>query len=80
MQAEHTPTDTVLIRGGNYRVTHDSIHNTWPTITIISGYSNSSMTDISLDNQIVIQNYICLTEKYKIYIHKKMCLSHQSLD
>ncbi len=36
----------------------------WPTITIISWYSDSAIINISQDNHIMIHHDICLTEEY----------------
>ena len=51
--------------GGNHKVPHDMVHDTWLTIPIISQYSNSAIINILLDNPIMIHHDIGLTMNTK---------------
>ena len=48
----------VAIRGENHRVPPNTIHNTWPTIPIISRYRDSAIIYRLLDNPITIHHDI----------------------
>ena len=50
-------------RGGNHRVPHDTICNTWPTIPIILRYSDSAIINILWDNPINPINECNITVK-----------------
>ena len=55
----------ILTRGGNHRVPHDTIRDTWPTILIISRHSDSAIINLLLDNPIRIHHDVCLTMNTK---------------
>ncbi len=50
---------------GNSR--YESIHGTWPTITVTYRYSDSAIIDIWQDNHIMTHHNIRLTEEYKMH-------------
>ncbi len=57
-------------RGGNRKVTHNTICDSWPMITIISRYSDSVITILLQDKYIMMRHGICLTEEYKMHKYK----------